>query len=104
MKVARDGNIFLDRIEAKSENWENSIFLIVPIRLGLNRIEPEYLQSIRDIYREMCEHNIGIAGGRDFSALYFVGLTESDHLLYLDPHYVHDAIPLKATHNAEYMT
>ena len=51
MKVARDGNIFLDRIEAKSENWKNSILLVVPLRLGLNRIEPEYLQAVRNIYR-----------------------------------------------------
>ena len=51
MKVARDGNVFLDRIEAKSDNWKNSIFLMIPLRLGLNRIEPEYLQSIRKIYK-----------------------------------------------------
>jgi hypothetical protein len=51
MKVARDGNIFLDRIEAKSDNWNNSILLVVPLRLGLNRIEPEYLQAVRNIYR-----------------------------------------------------
>ena len=52
----------------------------------------------------MSEHNLGIAGGRDFSALYFVGLTESDDLLYLDPHYVHESIPIKAISNVEYMT
>lgn len=51
MLVAREGNIFLDRIEAKSNSWKNSVFIIVPMRLGLDRIEEEYLQSIRDIYR-----------------------------------------------------
>jgi len=43
MIVAREGNIFLDKIEQKSQKWTKSIFLAVPIRLGLNRIEPEYL-------------------------------------------------------------
>jgi|LauGreDrversion4_2_1035121.scaffolds.fasta_scaffold49694_4 hypothetical protein len=43
----------------------------------------------------MTTFNIGIAGGRDFSALYFVGLTEKDELLYFDPHYVHESIPSK---------
>ena len=43
MIVAREGNIFLDKIEAKSENWKNAVFVAVPVRLGLNHIEPEYL-------------------------------------------------------------
>ena len=58
------------------------------MRLGLNQIEPEYLQCVRDIYRKLTTQNLGVAGGRDFSALYFVGLTDHDNLLYLDPHYV----------------
>jgi Peptidase family C54 len=95
MIVAREGNIFLDKIVAKSENWKNSVFVAVPVRLGLNHIEPEYLQAVRDIYRKLNHHNVGIAGGRDFSALYFVGLTDNDNLLYLDPHIVHDAMPSK---------
>ncbi len=43
MIVGREGNIFLDKIERKSENWKNSVFVIVPMRLGLDKIEPEYL-------------------------------------------------------------
>ncbi len=39
----------------------------------------------------MTSFNVGIAGGKDFSALYFVGLTDSDNLLYLDPHVVQEA-------------
>ena len=50
MMVANEGNIFLDRIEAKSDSWQNSVFLVVPMRLGLNRIEPEYLHSIKEIF------------------------------------------------------
>lgn len=36
MVVAREGNIFLDKIVMKSENWKNSVFIAVPVRLGLN--------------------------------------------------------------------
>lgn len=38
MVVFTDGNIFLDKIEKKSENWKNSIFVSIPLRLGLNYI------------------------------------------------------------------
>jgi hypothetical protein len=31
---------------------------------------------------------VGIAGGRENSALYFVGISDNDNLIYLDPHYV----------------
>ena len=88
MLVALEGNIFLNKIEEKSDNWTKSVFLVVPLRLGLNRIEPEYLQSIREVYTKLRMQNVGIAGGKDFSALYFVGITDSDKLLYLDPHFV----------------
>jgi hypothetical protein len=95
MVVAKEGQIFLDRIDAKSENWTNSIFLVVPLRLGLNKIEPEYLQSIRDVFKMFASQNVGIAGGKDFSALYFVGLSDKDKLIYLDPHFVYSALPNK---------
>ena len=99
--VAKEGNIFLDRISKKSEQWSNGIFLIVPLRLGLNRIEPEYLQSIREVFTTMKDQSVGIAGGKDFSALYFVGMSDSDKLLYLDPHFVQKAIPTHIIHDQE---
>jgi hypothetical protein len=51
----------------------------------------------------MSSFNVGIAGGKDFSALYFVGLTETDELLYLDPHYVHESIPSKMFCDDDFM-
>ena len=49
------------------------------------------------------ESSCGIAGGQDYKALYFPGMlnpTCKDPLLmYLDPHFVHEAIPgMRATH------
>ncbi len=94
MHVCLDGNIYLDRIEEKSENWANSLFVVVPMRLGLNTILPEYLESIKRVFA--INQNVGIAGGRDFSALYFIGITDvSENLIYLDPHLVQQAIPTR---------
>jgi cysteine protease ATG4 len=86
MVVANEGNIYLDKIEERSENWSNSVFLVIPLRLGLNSILPEYLDSIRKVFT--LSQNVGIAGGRENSALYFVGITDSNNLIYLDPHFV----------------
>jgi cysteine protease ATG4 len=87
MHVCLDGNIYLDRIEEKSENWTNSVFVVLPLRLGLNTILPEYLESVKKIFS--ISQNVGIAGGKDYSALYFIGLTDlTDNLIYLDPHIV----------------
>ena len=44
---------------------------------------------------------MGIAGGKDFSSLYFVGISDADKLIYLDPHYVQRAIPSAEIDNEE---
>lgn len=36
---------------------------------------------------------MGIAGGREKSALYFVGISDSNNLIYLDPHVVRKSVP-----------
>jgi len=46
---------------------------------------PEYLESIKAVFT--LKANVGIAGGKENSALYFIGYSEPD-LIYLDPHYV----------------
>ncbi len=50
MMVALEGNIYLDKIIEKSQNWTKSIFLVVPLRLGLTYILPEYLESIKQVF------------------------------------------------------
>jgi cysteine protease ATG4 len=45
---------------------------------------------------------VGIAGGRENSALYFVGITEpSNNLIYLDPHLVQKSVPSAHVFNNE---
>ncbi len=46
MVVCNDGNVFLDKILRKIEKG-NSVFVTVPVRLGLNLVEAEYLDCLK---------------------------------------------------------
>lgn len=83
--VFTEGTIYLDKVAKKSNFWGSSVLIILPLRLGLSYILPEYLQCIKQFFT--ISQNVGIAGGRENSALYFVGFSENN-LIYLDPHYV----------------
>lgn len=91
--VCNDGNIFLDKLENKLKNG-NAVLLGVPLRLGINKIQKEYLDSLMRVFT--FQENVGIAGGQDHRSLYFTGLINKDsnkdpNLIYLDPHIVQDA-------------
>jgi len=87
--VGLDGCIFLDKIE-KLINDGNSVFVMVPIRLGLDSIQPAYLHQVKCLFE--IPENVGIAGGKDHMALYFVGTEDINNpksgLFYLDPHLI----------------
>lgn len=68
------------------------MFIVIPLRLGLNYILPEYLLSVKKVFS--IYQNVGIAGGRENSALYFIGISDpSNNLIYLDPHIVQRSVP-----------
>jgi len=58
--VCNDGNIFLDKIEKKLMEG-NSLLLGVPLRLGIDKIQKEYLDSLKEVFT--LKENVGIAGG-----------------------------------------
>ena len=60
MIVCADGNIFLDKIENKLKKGKG-VFISVPVRLGLDRIEPECLYILKEVFT--FESTLGIAGG-----------------------------------------
>ena len=71
------------------------------MRLGLDRVEVEYLECLKQVFQ--FESNCGIAGGQDYRALYFTGILNpriaDPSLMYLDPHCVQEAIPgMRAQH------
>ncbi|KAK5942534.1 Cysteine protease atg4 [Knufia obscura] len=64
--------------------------ILLPIRLGLDRITPVYHEALK---RSLTyPQSIGIAGGRPSSSHYFVGVQNST-FFYLDPHETRSALP-----------
>lgn len=89
-KVVVDSVIFKDEVRSlvssnEQNVWAKSLFLIIPLMLGLNRIQPEYYSFLKFIL-EMKEC-MGIVGGKPRSALYIIGY-QQNNLLILDPHLV----------------
>jgi cysteine protease ATG4 len=80
-----DGFIYWDKLIKKANNWANGVYVIIPLRLGIEDINEEYLHQIKKVFT--VSSNVGIIGGKEHHALYFVGLCD-DNLLYLDPHYI----------------
>lgn len=100
MVVCNDGNVFFDKIQKKIDRGD-SVFVTIPVRLGLNSAETEYLDCLKEVFN--FKSSCGIAGGQEHKALFFAGminpLTPDPLLMYLDPHFVHEAIPgMRAFH------
>ena len=69
--------------------WTRPVLILVPLRLGLNGVNPIYHESIKRYFAlPQC---VGIAGGRPSSSYYFVG-AQGDSLFYIDPHHAKPAV------------
>mmetsp|Transcript_15487 Transcript_15487/g.10859 ORF Transcript_15487/g.10859 Transcript_15487/m.10859 type:complete len:85 (-) Transcript_15487:646-900(-) len=53
------------------QDWKNGVLVLIPTRLGLNKIDKDYYLPILKFFE--CELNMGIIGGQPRKALYFVG-------------------------------
>lgn len=67
---------------------KTKFLIFVSLRLGLNTLDPIYYNSSLNLLD--LKHNIGIIGGKDTSAVYFIGKYNQE-LIYLDPHYVQES-------------
>ncbi|ETO28410.1 hypothetical protein RFI_08723 [Reticulomyxa filosa] len=67
--------------------WKKAIFIFVPLRLGLDQLNANYIAGILGCLQ--FRHSIGFVGGKPQRSLYFVG-HQNQHLFYLDPHTVFD--------------
>eukprot|EP00095_Tigriopus_kingsejongensis_P002539 maker-scaffold344_size201325-snap-gene-1.19 protein:Tk02539 transcript:maker-scaffold344_size201325-snap-gene-1.19-mRNA-1 annotation:"cysteine protease atg4d-like" len=74
--------------ESPSPDW-SPVLLLVPVRIGTDRVNPVYVPSLMKYLTS--ENCLGIIGGRPKHALYFVGL-QGDYLINLDPHLVQDSV------------
>jgi cysteine protease ATG4 len=77
--VALDHQLALDDIIEVT----TPLLLIIPLRLGLNELNPIYIPAMKRCFE--ISGTLGIIGGRPNQALYFVGYV-GDEALYLDPH------------------
>jgi cysteine protease ATG4 len=76
-------------------DYPKPLLLLVTTRLGLSGIESYYYDAIKSCFSEELPQCVGILGGKPNFALYFVGMQESNHLIFLDPHFVQDSVTIK---------
>ncbi|CAL9147615.1 unnamed protein product [Musa hybrid cultivar] len=78
------------------------ILLLVPLVLGLERINPRYIPLLQETFS--FPQSLGILGGKPGASTYIVGVQE-DKALYLDPHEVQQAVDLKSdSSEADYIS
>eukprot|EP00455_Lapot_gusevi_P042727 TRINITY_DN5110_c0_g6_i1.p1 TRINITY_DN5110_c0_g6~~TRINITY_DN5110_c0_g6_i1.p1 ORF type:complete len:445 (+),score=97.05 TRINITY_DN5110_c0_g6_i1:142-1335(+) len=71
----------------KERNWR-SVLILIPLRLGIHKLNPEYISSLLTCFE--FPESVGFVGGRPNSSFYFVGC-QDERVFYLDPHTVQDA-------------
>uniref|UniRef100_F6TRM1 Cysteine protease n=2 Tax=Ornithorhynchus anatinus TaxID=9258 RepID=F6TRM1_ORNAN len=59
------------------------LLLIVPLRLGINHINPIYIDAFKECFKT--PQSLGALGGKPNNAYYFIGFLGNE-LIYLDPH------------------
>ncbi|CAL9196585.1 unnamed protein product [Musa hybrid cultivar] len=72
-------------------NWA-PILLLVPLVLGLEKINPRYIPLLWETFT--FPQSLGILGGRPGASTYIVGI-QDNKALYLDPHEVQPAVDIK---------
>lgn len=92
--VFPDSCLYLDEV-LKSLNQQKSVMLVLPMQLGIDKMTPEYLPSLK--YTFEMPSTLGFAGGQAKRSFYFTGLVnphvwDDPYLTYLDPHFVQEAV------------
>lgn len=85
------GTIYEDELtEYFKLNSSKSVLVLLCVRLGLNKINDEYISSFYDLFDFGKDYKfVGIAGGKPYKSLYFFD-KKDDVLVYADPHHVGD--------------
>ncbi|PKU69304.1 cysteine protease ATG4B isoform X2 [Dendrobium catenatum] len=69
------------------------LLLLVPLVLGLEKINPRYIPLLRETFT--FPQSLGIMGGKPGASTYIVGV-QDDKAFYLDPHEVQPVVDIKA--------
>ncbi|XP_029165782.1 cysteine protease ATG4B isoform X1 [Nylanderia fulva] len=67
----------------KAPSQWKPLLLLIPLRLGLNEINPIYINGLKTSFK--FTQSLGVIGGKPNLALYFIGCV-GDEVIYLDPH------------------
>ena len=89
VKEGKEESVWEKLLHVEPGKW-HSVLILVPVRLGVNKLNPRYIESLRRCLQ--LTNCIGFVGGKPRSSLYFVGY-QNDRLVYLDPHTVQMSIP-----------
>ncbi|ONK71361.1 uncharacterized protein A4U43_C04F7750 [Asparagus officinalis] len=77
---------------SKGEITWSPVLLLIPLVLGLEKVDPRYFPSLRDTFT--FPQSLGILGGKPGASTYIVGV-QDEKALYLDPHEVQSAIDIR---------
>ncbi|KAL5215992.1 hypothetical protein ABZP36_007393 [Zizania latifolia] len=77
----------------KGQSAWSSILLLVPLVLGLDKINPRYIPLLKETFT--FPQSLGILGGKPGTSTYISGV-QDDRALYLDPHEVQMAVDIAA--------
>jgi len=90
--------ICIDDAARLCSEWSNGqgedqvpILILVPLVLGVEKINPRYVPSLRETFT--FPQSLGIAGGKPGASTYIVGV-QDDQALYLDPHEVQQVVEI----------
>ncbi|XP_031382439.1 cysteine protease ATG4 [Punica granatum] len=67
------------------------ILLLVPLVLGLGKVNPRYVPSLRAIFS--FPQSLGVLGGKPGASTYMIGV-QDEEVFYLDPHEVQPAVTI----------
>ena len=79
------------KFNEKLYRLKNKFIMFVSVRHGLYLLDEEMHNEVLKIFD--IESNIGFIGGKNTRAFYFIGKC-GNNVIFLDPHYVQDTIPL----------
>lgn len=85
-----DGIVFKTEIDTiLTENVENGCLVIIPLRLGLKKVDQWYFHQIKEALSHPL--SVGILGGKSIYALYLIGFY-NEKLITMDPHEEQDSV------------
>ena len=88
-----DFEIYEEEQKLKFYTMKKKFILFISVRHGLYTLDKFHRKTVLNVFD--CPNNIGIIGGKNKRAFYFVGKCEDD-IIFLDPHFVQNNIDFES--------